>query len=484
MNYSDKQLKIFETYENTNSNICISAAPGSGKTTTLVEILKRTPPHKRCIFLAFNKSIQMELERKVPENTDALTLHSLGYRTLLKYSHNKYKLSELKNWILGKQILNLGHIKSERDRNIYLFTISRLVDLFRMNLLKNIEDLSNIADKYNISVLNGELTDAMSLIKYLEDYNTIHHDNQMLIDYVDMLWLPYILLNESKFKKYNIVLIDESQDLNKLQFELIKRIMNRRSRFISVGDPYQAIYAFQGADSDVFQSIMKQPNTVNLPLSYTYRCGKNIVEEANKIFNFIEFPAGQHEGEVVHGSIDEAKQSDMIICRNNAPLVDAFLYLLKREKKSIIMGKDYEKGLLSVLNKMEDFTEQSKQQILNNKVEELKKKGIRRPENNQSYQSLLEKIYILEQLHKEFSSVEVLRANIENMFSDKKTEDAIILSTIHKAKGTEADNVFFLLPELIPSKYAETITEQYAEQCLMYVGITRAKNKLIYVHSI
>jgi len=306
----------------------------------------------------------------------------------------------------------------------------------------------------------------------------------MLIDYVDMLWLPYILLNESKFKKYNIVLIDESQDLNKLQFELIKRIMNRRSRFISVGDPYQAIYTFQGADSDVFQSIMKQPNTVNLPLSYTYRCGKNIVEEANKIFNFIEFPAGQHEGEVVHGSIDEAQQSDMIICRNNAPLVDAFLYLLKREKKSIIMGKDYEKGLLSVLNKMEDFTEQSKQQILNNKVEELKKKGIRRPENNQSYQSLLEKIYILEQLHKEFSSVEVLRANIENMFSDKKTEDAIILSTIHKAKGTEADNVFFLLPELIPSKYAETITEQYAEQCLMYVGITRAKNKLIYVHSI
>lgn len=786
MNYSDKQLKIFETYKNTNSNIAISAAPGSGKTTTLVEILRRTSPHKRCIFLAFNKSIQMELERRVPENTDALTLHSLGYRTLLRNAHNKYKLSELKNWILGKQVLDLSHIRDEKQKNIYLFTISRLVDLYRMNVLSSEEDLAVVADKYNISVLNGELKDSMSLIRYLDGYNRMHRDNQMLIDYVDMLWLPYILLDESRFKKYNVVLIDESQDLNKLQFELVKRIMNRRSRFVSVGDPHQcqpegtkitmrdgslknieqlvigdevvsyearnrgyfvgfkknydkngrktnkvkspafvksiqkipfdgnlieltsknkttkytfnhkcvvrwrkdktqahaiylmqkdnvfrigitplwtknqlgsvttrakaenadkmwildiftsreeahlneqfcsvyfgipqmiftlrgqrkstitqftidkfyamfddnlqpnainllthfnksvdlpfwtkggknynskihifetyacnifkdymevghfnkdnetlrhsymvrkmefapiktlnilpykgfvyaldinkfhmyvgdgilthnSIYSFQGADSDVFQQIIKQKGTVNLPLSYTYRCGKRIVEEANKVFDFIETPAGQHEGEVFVGSIDKAMAGDMVICRNNAPLIDAFLYLLKKRKKSIIMGKDYEKGLLNVLSKMEDFSEESKQTILKNKSDELRKRGIRNPENNQSYQSLVEKIYILDQLHREFSSLDILKSMIEGMFSDKTSDDAIILSTIHKAKGSEADNVFFLMPDLIPSKYAETMTEQYAEQCLMYVAITRAKNKLIYVKSI
>ena len=52
MNYSDKQIRIFEEYESTNKNIAIEAAPGSGKTFTLIELLKRTPSHKKAIFLA------------------------------------------------------------------------------------------------------------------------------------------------------------------------------------------------------------------------------------------------------------------------------------------------------------------------------------------------------------------------------------------------------------------------------------------------
>jgi superfamily I DNA/RNA helicase len=63
----------------------------------------------------------------------------------------------------------------------------------------------------------------------------------------------------------------------------------------------------------------------------------------------------------------------------------------------------------------------------------------------------------------------------------KLKSDTITLSTIHKSKGLESDNVYFLAPELIPSKYAETELDYFSENCLRYVAITRAKNKLIFV---
>ena len=171
MNYSDKQIRIFEEYENTTNNLTIEAAPGSGKTFTLLELLKRTPKHYKSIFLAFNKSIQEELSEKTPEGVDTMTLHSLGYRALLKYTNNKYKLTELKNWIIGKQILDLNSFKDVKKQNVYLFVVSKLVDLYRLNVCKTKQDLLYVADKYNVSYINGEIDDALKIVEYLDKYN-------------------------------------------------------------------------------------------------------------------------------------------------------------------------------------------------------------------------------------------------------------------------------------------------------------------------
>lgn len=481
MTPSDKQIKIFEEYENTNNNLAIEAAPGSGKTTTLLELLKRTPPHLKSVFLAFNKSIANELQSKVPSGTDVFTLHSLGYRTLLKNTNQRYKLNELKNWIIGKQILDLHNIKDEKKRNIYLFIISKLVDLYRLNLCETSSNLQTMADKYNISTINGEIKDAMQIVEYLRKYNRQKHDREMMIDYVDMLYLPFILLDKSDFPKYNVVMIDESQDLNSLQWKLVQQLFKLRTRFVAVGDKYQAIYSFQGADSDVFENIKHYPSTTVLPLSYSYRCPTKVVEEANKIFNFIESTEGKEEGEIIYnGTINTALAGDFILCRNNQPLIEVFLKLMKQGKKCQILGKEYGKGLLNILNKIEDFSKPSIDSLLDDKIKTLKEKGVKTPQKNQSYQDLVEKISILTQLHSEFN-LQKMRDMIENMFSDNAQNDAIVLSTIHKSKGLESNNVFFLFKNLIPSKFAETELELNQEQCLKYVCITRAKKKLIYV---
>lgn len=481
MNWSDKQNTIFTEWKTTRNNLAIEAAPGSGKSTVLLEILNITPPFKKSIFLAFNKSIKEELETKVPTGVETSTLHSMGFKILLRNTSNKYKVNEIKNWILGKKILKLN-IKDPNKQNVYLFTVSKLVDLYRLNMCTTIKELSDISDRHNISITNGELQHAMELIEYLKKYNCMEHEKPMLIDFVDMIYLPNVLFDKDKFPKYDIVLIDECQDLNPCQWELVQKLFKRRTRFCAVGDSYQAIYHFQGSNRNVFENIKKYENTITLPLSYSYRCSKKIVEEANKVFNFIESPEGKEEGEVVYnGSLEDVKGGDFILCRNNLPLIETFLNLLKQNKKSHILGRDYGKGLLNVLNKIENFEKDSINELLKSKENSLKEKGVKNPKNNQGYQDLVEKISILSMLHKEFLSINKLKQIIEGMFNDDSTKNSIILSSIHKSKGLEADNVYFLKPELIPSQYAESVEEIYAEHCLNYVAITRAKKKLVYV---
>ena len=485
MTPSKYQQAIYNEYENTSNNLAIEAAPGSGKTTTLLELLKRTPEYKSSIFLAFNKSIADELRSKVPSHSSASTLHSIGFKTLIKYTHKQYKVSAIKNWILGKKILNIK-AKNPKQESLTLFTISALVDLYRMNMCTCFSDLEKVSIKYNITVVNGELKQAMQLMEYLDKYNSQDHGNQqMMIDFVDMIYLPLKMIPEDQFPKYSVVLIDEVQDLSQFQYAFVSKLLTKRSRLISCGDPKQAIYSFMGADSDVFDTIKNRPNTTVLPLSFSYRCPKKIVERANCVFPVIESPEWQIEGEIVEdGSINDVQPGDFVLCRNNKPLIETFLYLLKQKVPCKIMGKDYGSELLKVLLKIEDFSTESKNKILEDKATFLKEKGVHNYQMHNSYVSLIEKISILDELHSAFESIYDMTQVIESMFSDEQNTEYVILSTIHKAKGGERDNVFFLFPSLIPSQYAKTQLEQFQERCLLYVCITRAKKKLIYVNSL
>lgn len=91
----------------------------------------------------------------------------------------------------------------------------------------------------------------------------------------------------------------------------------------------------------------------------------------------------------------------------------------------------------------------------------------------------MQKIEVIQCLCEEVDTVKDLRNLISNIFSDEVK--GILLSTIHKAKGLENDKIFFLSPELIPSKYATQPWQYEQEQNLKYVAITRAKSSLVYV---
>lgn len=243
---------------------------------------------------------------------------------------------------------------------------------------------------------------------------------------------------------------------------------------------HNCIYGFQGASLNNFLTLQSIPNTITLPLSITYRCSKRIVEEAKTVFpNEIEAAPWAEEGIVRRGDLGEAQSGDFVLCRNNLPLVAAFVVFLRLKKKAVIKGKDLGQSLLSILDKITEIKDLDT--LLEAKLEELLKKGISRAAalNNPSYIALEEKAMIIRLLHKEFPSITELYSVIDRIFTED-TGEGVILCTCHKSKGLEADRVFFLNPELIPSQYATTEKALYGEKCLKFVAITRARKELVY----
>lgn len=480
--WSERQKVIFDVYEKTNKNIVVEATAGSGKTTTIVELCKRTPIYKKCFFSAFNKSIAEELSSRLPERIDVSTFHSKGLKTLLKNFRFKLKVNENKCFKIGKQILTLDDVP-EKQQLKYLFDLQIIWNSIRLGLLVAYEqDIPNICIEKDLDFKSRMIEDIRNIEEeWLKRAKFINNGRDFEVDFTDMLYLPYILLKSEDFSKYDVVVVDECQDLCALQKELIfNYIKPLGGRLVCVGDSKQCIYSFIGSSVSNFKQLQNLDNTVTLPLDVTYRCARSVVEEAKKVFSQgIEAAENAIEGIVRKGNLEEARTGDFVLCRNNLPLIDAFIILLQKGIKASIKDKDFGKSLLNILekiNRIEDLNI-----LMNEKLEELKERGLSKAAamNNVSYLSLVEKCSILERLSNIWTSVEVMKSKIEKIYTEDE-KDGVILSTIHKSKGLESDRVFFLNPNLIPSPRVTCEEALYSEYCLKFVAITRAKKELIY----
>ena len=194
------------------------------------------------------------------------------------------------------------------------------------------------------------------------------------------------------------------------------------------------------------------------------------------------------EGKVWKGTLDEAEAGDMVICRNTKPLFIAFFFFLQKDVKSFIVGRDLEKGLISLSESVRGTTKEKVSKNIDNKLEtlyqELKADGISKPENSPKYIALLEKaeivLFILEKVKYPFDLI----PKIEEIFHEDKK--AILLTSGHRAKGLECDRVFFIETvkgeKLLPSKYAVLDWQIQQEENLKFVIYTRAKKDFCFIN--
>jgi superfamily I DNA/RNA helicase len=169
------------------------------------------------------------------------------------------------------------------------------------NILKTNEEINNYFNKYNVSVNIELLKKAFQLVK-------IGSFDLTSVDFIDMLYIP--INKKLKTLWYDYVFVDECQDLNELQILLLKKLVNPISgRLVCVGDPNQAIYAFNGADPESFNRLSYLCNN-KLTLSKNYRCGVDIINEAKKLTPDINSGLDL-KGELVYeGSIYDIEDGD------------------------------------------------------------------------------------------------------------------------------------------------------------------------------
>lgn len=454
----------------------------SGKTFTLCKLAEMTPPIKSSIFLAFNKSIAEELGQRLPRTVKAQTLHSCALSSLCKAFSLNFSLSDSKNFNLAKEKMNFKGVHSKRIPGM-IMKICRLYDLMRFNLVQDdVEAIISLGERYGEEADENLAKRAIELRmlnkKIADNYFLKGGSGKLPMDFTDMLYYATQYVHREDFKQYNVVMLDECQDISPLQFEVVKMCKTPRGRLIAVGDEKQSIYSFMGSNLDSLQAIKNAPNTVTLPLSMTYRCAQDIVAEACKVFpDGIVAAPGAVKGFVGDGTFKDAQEGDFILCRNNAPLVDAFITLLRQGKKCTILGKEFGDELVSLIDSVEDVW--GLEQVLENMISKLQKKGVKSPTKCEAYDKLNEKVNVLLSLYEYFGDLETVRSRIYDIFVENASR-GITLSTIHRSKGLEADRIFFLQPELLPSKYATTELALYAEKCLQFVAITRARKSLIY----
>jgi DNA helicase-2/ATP-dependent DNA helicase PcrA len=490
---SKYQQDIFDFIQHGNGNSVINALAGSGKTSTIVNAVKLIPSTCNALFIAFNKEIVKELEKKLAgvKNVQVKTLHSLGLLMIRRNLGTNIEIDEYKyRTFIKKNIKQLSSADFDKmtTKLIQQYTdnVIQLCDLGRYNLAQCEKDLLQVSARHDIPIIDDECNAVLNVMKW-------GRENTTSIDFTDMVWLPYELTLNPIGLQYDYIFIDECQDLNAAQRELFLRCFRRGTRFIAVGDKKQAIYSFAGADAESFAKLQNLPNTTTLPLPISYRCPKKVVNLANQFVDTMECREGAPDGEIVHNvSIKDIHDGDMVLCRTKMPLIKLYMRYLRMGVKSYVRGQDIGLNLLRMVDKTEQIVLNVSLQkdgvfarLYDDLFEErnrlMIKRGMDLEDATLSNQIMnkYDSIKALEILAEGLTSARDLHDRIENVFAE--SADGVCLSTIHKAKGLEANNVYILCKTLMPSRLATQDWEKEQEQNLMYVAYTRAKYKLGFV---
>lgn len=481
------QVKIFDFVKQGAGSAIIKAVAGSGKTTTIVKALELIDPSLAVLFLAFNKSIAMELASRVPKHVLAKTFHSLGMAAWLKYAGRNVKVDSAK-------IRNiLFDMLTPRQSGMYAGFVIKLVGLAKNAgmgyLVQDIDaEWIKLIDFFDMQ-LDHEESNEMEAIEFARKALRISNDQGMrCIDYDDMLFLP--LINNLNFPQYDVVMVDESQDTNLVQQAILKRVVKPSTgRLIAVGDENQAIYGFRGADSDAMQRLAEAFNCTPLDLSVCYRSARKIIEKAQQYVPEITWAKDAPEGKVETLAKYNGKTflpTDAILCRNTAPLVELAYVLIASGVGVRILGREIGKGLINLIKKLNakgiDHLHTKLDAYEAREVAKLMSKG-----QDTKAEAITDRVacvrFIVESLKETDRTIPALIAAIEALFTDNGV-GLLTFCTVHKSKGLEWERVYILdFEKYMPSKWAKRDWQKRQEKNLIYVAITRAKMELYFISS-
>lgn len=262
----------------------VLAGPGSGKTRIISQrivsmVLDHDIPPTRILAISFTKASSLEMKKRTLAygKDDRLnkvsfgTFHSSFFRILRRYAGVSLEdlLLDLDRFKLVRSILKYLKISNYNDDDV--------LDLLdEISLVKN--ELVDYRD-YDSKSFEQEIF--QKAYRLYEDEKKRHGK----IDFDDMLIQAYDLLNNDPAilsivrQVFKYILIDEFQDINRVQFELIRLIAGQENNLFVVGDEDQSIYGFRGARPDFMLEFDQYfPSARHILLDTNYRSSKDIVD--------------------------------------------------------------------------------------------------------------------------------------------------------------------------------------------------------------
>ena len=289
MNFNKAQLGAIE---HKDGAMLVLAGPGSGKTAVITHrtknlITKHHVKPSEILVITFTKAAANEMKERFNSlmkdervNVSFGTFHAVFF-TILKYAYRFTSANiadESVRYGFIREILSYYRLEY-KDENEFIGNL-----LAEISLIKNSRiDIEN----FYSGVCGEEI-----FRDIYKKYETRLKENR-LIDFDDMLSYTYELFKERPDilalwqNKYKYILIDEFQDINKIQYEIVKMLAGETKNLFIVGDDDQSIYKFRGARPELMLNFPKDfENTRQVILNRNYRCGEEIVQVAEDIISY------------------------------------------------------------------------------------------------------------------------------------------------------------------------------------------------------
>jgi len=473
----------------------ILGPPGTGKTTRLLHyartFLKLGTPIDKIGYFAFTKKAASEAKERMLDQNSHIgekqlkhfrTLHSLAFWRL---GMKKSEVMQDEHYEdIGRSVgIEVTVYSNGEEKTGFVDSDSEYFNLINAARIKEI----SIEDEYNTGMYSYELE--KNLLYILKDELDNYKESFHLKDYTDMIE-KFIMAELCP--KYDVVFIDEAQDLSPIQWKMFDVLKKNSKHVILAGDDDQAIYGWAGADVKRFQ---REP-AKEIVLPQSYRVPRLVQHIAANILSRIqderrikkEWEARDEEGAIYFStSVDDVPLHEgkwLVLARYNDKLIK--LKSALRERGIYFEYKDRKSYKTRLYAAIQNYTRWTKGSLLS--ISECKDLfeyfGKEFPGKEERMYDLKEFGYQQTQTWFEVFETEpedslYIRDMLQSGEELSKSP-RVKLSTIHAAKGGEADNVLLILDntKTIREAIEKSQDKEDEENRVWYVGVTRTKQNL------
>ncbi len=485
----------------------ILGPPGTGKTTTLLnlveEFLRAGTDIKKIGYFSFTKKAAWEATRRAEEKFMLdqkdipyfRTLHSLAFRMLGVKKERVMKPADYRDF--GIKCGIPIKVASWQDHNGVFSSDNEYLRIINQARVKEIP----VLDQYD---KNRHGLDIERDLLYLLDQELKRYKKEKgLIDYDDMLEQ---FVEQDVSPSFDVLFIDEAQDLSPLQWRMVRTLWAKADKTYIAGDDDQAIFKWAGADVDSFIALKEEVDDINT-LNQSYRIpGGPIHELSQRIIKNVsnrydkDYLPRQEMGDLTRYSdltqVDMSQGEWLVLSSANYFLDDVKdlcelqgWYFSHKHKNSIKLDlllaiQAWEKWR-TIETTLPVASIKNIYSYLGENVTKGYRTGKTFDENEEGYYieecSADHGLQTDDVWYKAFAGLDTETENyIRNMLANKEKitqTPRITLSTIHGAKGGEADNVL-LLPDVTKSAIDQNDIDPDELHRLFYVAVTRAKKSL------